>query len=212
VISSKNANREARAPAHDHSTQRAKGNRPFEAPLTVSRPELVDAGGRSDRSFRQLVYDLSVAGTQLEVARAYLASQLNVSSPRYNIIMVVAQYQGTKGVSVSEVARHLHVTTAHVGFEVKTLELEGWVERIVNPDDRRSTLLKITRDSEQRVSGLGDELRFVNDHLFRNVTAEDFAALSRLVAQIVDDFSETIALLEAKQAKRKRAKVRLGED
>ena len=211
MSSSKNANREARVPAHDHSTQPTNGNQPFEAPLTVSRIELIDAGGLSDRSFRQLVYDLSVAGAQLEVARSYLASQLNVSSPRYNIIMVVAQYQGTKGVSVSEVARHLHVTTAHVGYEVKALELEGWIERIVNPDDRRSTLLKITRDSEQRVSGLGDELRFVNDHLFRNVTAEDFATLSRQVAQVADDFSETIALLAAKQAKSKRARIRLGE-
>ncbi|MGI0036472.1 MAG: MarR family winged helix-turn-helix transcriptional regulator, partial [Nitrososphaera sp.] len=113
------------------------------------------------------MYDLSVAGTQLEVARAYLASQLGISSPQYNIMMVVAQYQLVEGVSISEVARHLHVTTAHVGAEVKTLEANGGIQRIVNPNDRRSTLLKLTPSSELRINELGDELRFVNDHLFR---------------------------------------------
>src|ERR1700722_14785605 len=84
-----------------------KANR-FKLPLSISKPELLDDDGVSDLRFRQLLYDFSVLGSTLEVARAYLASLSGLTSPQYNIVMIIAQHQGTRGVNVTSVAQHLH--------------------------------------------------------------------------------------------------------
>jgi len=93
----------------------------FNSPLTISKKELLDVSGTTDKKFRQFLYDLSVIAAQLDVARGYLASQLGVSPPQYNILMVIAQYQHPEGVSLSEVAKHLHVSIAHITNEIKKL-------------------------------------------------------------------------------------------
>ena len=172
----------------------------FTFPATVSKPELLDSDGRSDRGFRQLLYDFSVLGAHLEFARAYLASQLDLTSPQYNIVMIIAQYQGAMGVSVSEVAQHLHVSTAFITSQVQRLEEERLVSRRQNPKDGRSVLLRLSAAGEQKVLQIGSKRLLVNDHLFRGLSGRDFHHLARTVASLIGDFAETTKMLQIMSA------------
>ena len=84
---------------------------------TVSAPALLDATGGGDRDFRQLLYDISIAAAHLESARSYLAGHMDVTPPQYNMVMIIAQYEGQSGISVSEIASHLHVSNTFVTSE-----------------------------------------------------------------------------------------------
>lgn len=168
----------------------------FKSPLSVSKPDLLDPGLKSDKKFRQLIYDLSVAGVMLETARNFLANNLGVSSPQYNILMVVAQYQADTGVSVSEIASHLHVTVAHVGTEAKALEKKGWLTISPNPNDRRVKLLKISEDSEELISNLGNTLKKVNNALFHHLNKSEFDNLSKILGKLVLDFEKVVKNLK----------------
>src|SRR5690606_32192677 len=112
--------------------------------LSVSKKALLDAGGRTDRKFRQLLYDFSVVGRHLEAARSHLASFIGLSSPQYNILMIVAQYQGAEGVSVTRVARQLHASAAFVTSEMRALVARGLVRKRASSQDRRSVLISLT--------------------------------------------------------------------
>jgi DNA-binding MarR family transcriptional regulator len=164
---------------------------------TVSKPELVDENGTSDLVFRQFLYDFSALGSYLESARAYLAAHLGVPSPQYNIVMIIAQYQGKTGVSVSDVAQHLHVSTAFITGEIRKLERGGLVEKRPNPNDGRSILLRLTRSGEERVQQIAPQRLFVNDHLFRGLSGEDFRHLTRITGSMIDDFAQTVEMLQA---------------
>lgn len=174
----------------------ARDRRIFAMPPTVSKPELLDEDGTSDRRFRQFLYDFSALGAHLELARAYLASQLELSSPQYNIVMIIAQYQGTNGISVSDVAQHLHVTTAFITSEVGKLEQGGLVEKRQNPNDGRGVLLRLTTVGEAKVLRIGSKRLLINDHLFRSLSGEDFRQLARTAASLIDDFTETTNMLK----------------
>ncbi|MNK74036.1 Organic hydroperoxide resistance transcriptional regulator [compost metagenome] len=163
---------------------------------TVSSPAVLDSAAGGDRSFRQLLYDISIAASHLESARAYLASHLGVTSPQYNMIMVIAQYEGSTGISVNEIADHLHVSNTFVTTEVKKLERQGMVVKVPNPADARSVLVHLSEEGEQQVQALQPELLFVNDHLFESISPADFKALSRIVASLLGDFSRTVAMLQ----------------
>ena len=168
----------------------------FRMPPSVSRSELLDENGPSDRRFRQFLYDFSVLGSSLESARSYLASQLGLSSPQYKIVMIVAQYQGAIGVSGSDIAQHLHVTTAFITSEAGKLEQMEWLEKRPNPRDGRSVLLRLTSLGEAKVRQIGRERRLVNDRLFRGLSGKDFRHLTKTFAALIDDFAATASMLK----------------
>jgi DNA-binding MarR family transcriptional regulator len=163
---------------------------------TVSKWELLDEDRTSDREFRQFLYDFSVLGVHLESARAYLASYIGISSPQYNIVMILAQYQQAEGINGSEVAEHLHVTTAFITSEIVKLERAGLVEKRRNPKDGRGVLLRLTEAGEAKVEEIGPQRLWVNDHLFNGISGKDFRHLGRTVASLVDDFAQTIDMLK----------------
>ncbi len=146
--------------------------RHFKLPLSISKPELLDDEGLSDLRFRQLLYDFSVLGSSLEEARAYLASLSGLTSPQYNVVMIIAQYQGAKGVSVTSVAQHLHVTTAFITLETGRLERSGWIEKRQNPSDGRGILLRLTKKGESNVQRIAPQRLIINDHLFGKLSAK----------------------------------------
>ncbi len=168
----------------------------FRFPVSISRSELLDDDGVSDHRFRQLLYDFSVLGSSLEVARAYLASLSGLTSPQYNVVMIIAQYQGTRGVSVTRVAQHLHVTTAFITLEAGRLERSGWIEKLQNPSDGRGILLRLTRKGEANVQQIAPQRLIVNDHLFGRLSRKDFRNLAQTLALLIEDFTETINLLK----------------
>jgi DNA-binding MarR family transcriptional regulator len=171
----------------------------FRMPASVSRAALLDAGGGSDRGFRQFLYDFSSLGAKLEAARGYLAGRIGLTSPQYNVVMIVAQYPDA---SVSDVAARLHVTTAAVTGETKRLERMGWVEKRTNPRDGRGVLLRLTPMGEARVREIGPERRAVNDQLFRRMSGREFRQLAESMAGLIEDFSETVAMLRQPKAGR----------
>lgn len=163
---------------------------------TVSSPAVLDSAGGGDRAFRQLLYDISIAASHLESARAYLASHLGVTSPQYNMIMVIAQYEGSAGLSVNEIADHLHVSGTFVTAEIKKLVRLGMVIKEPNPADARSVLIRLSEEGDRQVRAIHPELLFVNDHLFEHISQSDFKALSRIIASLIHDFSRTVAMLQ----------------
>src|SRR5215472_3734426 len=74
----------------------------YHPPATVSLPALLHK--QSDQQFRLLLQNLLTVSRRLEMARDYFGRRINVTGPQYNILMTVAQLQGTTGVSVGSVA------------------------------------------------------------------------------------------------------------
>jgi DNA-binding MarR family transcriptional regulator len=185
--------RAARPPA----AKRAGSHRTFRFAPTVSIPALLDGADGGDTQFRQLLYDIAIAAAHLESARSYLATKMGLTPPQYNMVMIIAQFEGPTGISVSDVAAHLHVNNTFVTTEIKKLARMGLVAKEPNPADARSVLLRLTPQGEERVRALEPELLFVNDRLFGGMSKADFQSLSRIVASIIDDFSRTVAVLGA---------------
>jgi DNA-binding MarR family transcriptional regulator len=168
----------------------------FGLPVSATRMELLDEGGATDHRFRQLLHDFSTLGASLELARAHLASLIGLTSPQYNILMILANHQNAGGIRVSDVAKSLHVTTAFVTGEAGRLEQSGLIHKLPNPKDGRGVLLRLTPASEALVQRVGLARQRVNDHLFGSLTAREFRELSRTLAKMINDFTYTMSLLK----------------
>jgi len=184
-----------RATKPDHNTQ---AQETVLGP-SVSLPALLDKGGASDATFRKFVYDISTVGAHIESARQYLAGRLGVTSPQYNILMVIAR-SGEGGVRVSDVAERLNVTGAFVTNEVKKLVKAQLLVKKSNPDDGRGVLLSLSPFGLERIKAIHPDLLMVNDRLFGTLTRDDFQQLARIVGSLVNVFGQTVAVLKALSA------------
>lgn len=178
------------------ATRTTNDSRQTALPPTISIAELLDEDGTSDRHFRQFLYDVSAMGAYLEIAREYFASEVGISAPQYNCAMIIAQYQGSIGVSVSEVAKHMHVSTAFVTSEAGKLEQAGLIVKYRNPDDGRGILLRLTKAGRARLREIEPQRLLINNSLFRSMTAQDFRHLARIMSSLIDDFAATVNMIK----------------
>jgi DNA-binding MarR family transcriptional regulator len=160
-------------------------------PSTVSRPALIEED--SDARFRRLVYDLLTIATRMTTVREHLAGRMGITAPQYSLLMAVGQFQAERGVSVTAVAKLLHVSSAFVATETRKLAQGGLVVKRANPDDRRGVLLTLTRAGRALIERNSEEIRAVNDMFFGGLTRGAFNTLSATMADLVQSSARAVA-------------------
>jgi DNA-binding MarR family transcriptional regulator len=183
-------------PASESKRQelRAAGYHP---PPSVSLPALLHK--QSDQQFRRLVQDLLIVSRRLEMARDYFGRCLNVTGPQYNLLMTVAQLQGTGGVSVGSVAQAMLVSSAFVASETGKLSGVGLIRKRPNPDDGRGALLSLSPAGRVEINRLIREIRTVNDLFFGLLGVHSFAELCISAAALVRGSGEAKRYIERVQ-------------
>ena len=164
------------------------------APLTVTRPELLDNG--RDDGFRALVHDSLAFAARLQAIRDGYARLIGVSGPQYTILISIARLSKEQDVSVTTVAEHLHLSGSAVTNEVTKLVRKGLVEKTEDPADRRRVVLRITDEGRQRFRGLATIQSQVNDVHFGRLTREEFISLRRIMSDLVASTDEALSLLD----------------
>jgi MarR family transcriptional regulator, organic hydroperoxide resistance regulator len=110
---------------------------------------------------------------------------MNVTGPQYSVLVAVAHLQGDGGVSVTAVAKAMHVSSAFVASETGKLAQRGLLHKRPNPRDRRGVLLSIAPAGRLEIGGIGGEIRAINDLFFGALDGKAFAALSAAVGALV---------------------------
>jgi MarR family transcriptional regulator, organic hydroperoxide resistance regulator len=177
---------------------RAKRKAAFSAlPPTTSRRALLKGG--SDHDFRVLVADLLTISSRMETVRGHLGARMDVSGPQYSVLIAIAHLQGDDGVSVSALAKALHVSNAFIASETGKLAQRGFLHKRTNPHDRRGILLSIAPAGRIEIGKIGDEIRAINDLFFGALDAKAFAALSKAVGALVHSSRTAIHYVSAEE-------------
>jgi DNA-binding MarR family transcriptional regulator len=177
--------------------RRVKAAAPCALPPTTSRRVLLKAG--SDHDFRALVHDLLTVSSRMETVRAHLGAQMGVSGPQYSVLIAIAHLQGGQGVSVSTLAKALHVSNAFIASETGKLAQRSFIHKRTNPHDRRGILLSIAPAGRIGIGKIGDEIRAINDLFFGALDAKAFAALGAAVAALVGSSRQAIQYVRASE-------------
>jgi DNA-binding MarR family transcriptional regulator len=166
---------------------------------TINRPEMLRRG--SDTDFRVFIHDtLAFAARILEVRNGFGAI-LGLSGSQYSILISIGRLQGKDGVGVNAIADHLHLSGAFVTIEVNRLVALGFVDKASDPDDGRRVRLKITDEGSRKLATLLPVQAPVNDALFASLSRSEFDAFRKIMARLVTNGDEALALLDFYAAK-----------
>lgn len=150
---------------------------------TVTKTELMPGG--SDAVFRTFIHDFLAFSTRVSQCRAGFGERLGISGIAYTTLISIAHLQGDKGVGVSRIAEHLHLSGAFVTIEVSKLVEADLVKKRVNKSDRRRVLLTVTPKARRLLNELAAVQAPVNDALFDCLSAAEFQQLSAMMARLV---------------------------
>ena len=74
--------------------------------------------------------------------RSRLRKEFNTTLPRYDLMAHLEKFP--KGIKMSDLSRHMMVTNGNITGITDQLVKDGYVQRVKLPQDRRSSLLKLT--------------------------------------------------------------------
>jgi DNA-binding MarR family transcriptional regulator len=154
-------------------------------PLTVARPALLHES--TDIRFRQFLHAFMVFARRVSSVRDLLAEALDVTGPQYEILSHLRQSSPGAGMTINELARHLHCSGAFVTTEVGKLFKHRLLTKTRDHDDARRLSVRLTERCETRMRSLAPMQSDVNDTLFGALTPDDFATLWRVMPRMAAD-------------------------
>jgi DNA-binding MarR family transcriptional regulator len=160
-------------------------------PLSVTRGALlVD---KSDHAFREFLYNFFTVAERMQEIRRYLGARIGISGPQYNLMMAIAELQGSEGVSIGRVAEYLHVAGPFVTTEVGKLARMGYLRKVNDAADKRVWRLSVGPKGQAALKSLFPDLQQVNDTLFGGISQSDFAVLRACLGKLVENSEPVLA-------------------
>jgi MarR family transcriptional regulator, organic hydroperoxide resistance regulator len=150
---------------------------------TATRPALLADG--SDEQLRKLIYGLFTVGDRLTAVRRHLGRRLGISGPQFTVLTAIEETEGDAGVTVGDVARHLHVSSPFVVAESRKLAASGLVEKRADESDARIARLRLTREGRRALAGVVPELQRINDTFFDVADSRAFLQVCATVDRFV---------------------------
>ena len=95
--------------------------------------------------------------------------------------------ENEEGLRQKEIGERMGVNPSSMSEFIQRLEADGYVERSVDPEDRRATRIRLTDLGRARAWELADEKENRYARLFGNLTDEEKAELIRLIDKMLPE-------------------------
>ena len=164
-------------------------------PRSVTRGALL--AGESDHGFREFLYNFFTVAERVQEVRRYLGERIGISGPRYNLMMAVAELQGSEGVSVGRVAEYLNVAGPFVTTEAGKLARMGYLRKVNDAADKRVWRLSVGPKGWAALKSLFPGLRQVNDSFFGGISQGEFAILRKCLGKLVENSEPILARIDS---------------
>lgn len=105
-------------------------------------------------------------------------------------IMAAIYYNNNEGMTISELAEKIHVSPPAISRSIKGLEEKKWINRFVDPNDRRTTFVVLTDLGEAKYLLVKKELKNFLNEVLEEYDTSDLNHFIALGNNISSDFSK----------------------
>ena len=116
-------------------------------------------------------------------------NNLGLTSTQWGVLNLLYRRRSTEFVATpAAIAEELHSDRPTISGIIDRLCKNGWVEREVNPDDRRSQIIILTEKTLGLITKMEKHSDDTMEDAVKGFSHEDIKVLSRLLTQIIDNF------------------------
>jgi len=167
------------------SAARRKSGVPRDGAISARPPEAdafeheyPGASWLASRAIRQL----EVVGGQAEEFVATVARRHGLSHAALNALAVIEGGGGP--IPTGEISARMHITTGTMTSVLDTLERNGYIKRIADPNDRRRVLVDITPDAQAVLDKMLPEVQHVIAAAMANIDDDALQAFLDALADV----------------------------
>ncbi|WP_156527734.1 MarR family winged helix-turn-helix transcriptional regulator [Bradyrhizobium stylosanthis] len=171
-------------------------------PPTISRAALMVDG--SDTLVRSITHQHFVLSGLLDTIRGGFASLVGLSSFQYVLMQAVGRFSD-QAWTVRSISREMHVTDAYASVEIADLVKQGYLAKVVNPDDRRVSFLELTDKGVSSLSAIAPIQQMVNDALYGHLNSHTALTYSNELSVLISRAESAIFVLNDVAADQRQA-------
>lgn len=132
----------------------------------------------------KLIEDINIFQNQLNVLLAnkyesFIDNQLTAKQ------VFILELIRTGITSSTDLAQHLQVSTSAVSQLLNKLENQGYVERTINPENRRKIEITLAAKSVQYFEQITQLEKEINENIYGQLPQEDLEALSIILKKLI---------------------------
>lgn len=94
--------------------------------------------------------------------------------------------------TLTELAKRLEVSKESLSVSVRRLESSGLIEKTIDPNDRRSYLLRLSDEGDRVAKACRDGFDVINNSMFKNMTDEEKDSLVYLFNKMIRGLEEGV--------------------
>ncbi|MGI9281663.1 MAG: MarR family winged helix-turn-helix transcriptional regulator [Endozoicomonas sp.] len=166
-----------------------------ESPFSDRPPASPDLADTRPCQYQKLLRNLDQLSSMMTSVKKIMAEKIGLSTPQLNILLTLAEPDNTRGVNVRDVASILNVSGAFITVEVNKLVEAGYILKATNPKDRRSVLLRLTRNGKRKIDATLIELEQYNEQVFGHLSSLELDDLRNLASSLLGNGQELLASL-----------------
>ncbi len=113
----------------------------------------------------------------------------DLSGPRMGLLVRLFEEErhgNTQGITPTELSRNQHVSRNTISALLRGLEDQGYIERLLDPDDRRLFHIHLSDAGREAVSTLGPERVAITNQLAAKLSLEEQEQLIELLAKLFE--------------------------
>lgn len=141
-------------------------------PLPPSIAGTTALGDQSDAVIRRITHLHFILSGLLDTIRGGFASLIGVSSFQYVTMQALGRLNSDEPWTVRGIARQMRMTDAYVSTEIAGLVEQGLVTKVVNPDDRRVSFLRLTDKGHRALAAITEIQQTVNAALYGHMSRQ----------------------------------------
>lgn len=89
-----------------------------------------------------------------------------------------------------EIAQHLHITEATLSVRIKRLVDLGWIERVMDKDDKRLNTIVLSDQGEQLMDKIEDAFNHYQKIVCQGLTKKDYEYVLQFIHKIQENLKE----------------------
>jgi MarR family transcriptional regulator, 2-MHQ and catechol-resistance regulon repressor len=137
----------------------------------------------NDEYVQTSIYGVASVFLLIEKEIENYLKQYNLSSSKFNMMMVVKHQGSENGISQVEIGKRLVVTASNMTKQLDKLIVEGFVERFAQVGDRRVNLIKITQTGSDLLDKIWPGYHETIKNIANLISFEERETLSKILAK-----------------------------
>lgn len=112
------------------------------------------------------------------------------------ILLMIYLYHNPEENTAKEITNKIKCTKSHISKSVESLYSRGFLEKVIDKEDKKMVHLILTEESKEPVKEINDRVEYVRNNALNDIPIQDLEITKKTFKKIVENIEEMSKMFE----------------